>query len=234
MNLFNFSKFNDISALLGFSTYLSITSERTSPSATSASKETALFITVARFSISIPLSFLYAESVKIPKSLDSLLIFSGVKYATSTKIFLVSLSIWVFCPPITPPIAIAFSSSAITSSPFLRTLSTPSRVVISSFSLAALIVMFPSTLSKSKACIGWLYSNITKFVISTTLFIGFNPIALILVFNHSGDSFILTFFITLPKYLLHLSLSSIFTFITVFTDSIVSAISITGYLTFLL
>ena len=79
---------------------------------------------------------------------------SAVKCATSKKIFFVVSSICVPFPPIIPAIAIAFSSSAIISSPFFNTLSTPSRVIISSFSFAALTLIFPFNLSKSKACIG--------------------------------------------------------------------------------
>ena len=43
--------------------------------------------------------------------------------------------------------------------------------------------------------------NNTKFVISTILFIGFNPIDKSLFFNHSGDSLIFIFEIVMPEYL---------------------------------
>ena len=105
--------------------------------------------------MSIPLSFLYEESVEIPNLLPVFLIFSGVKYATSKNIFFVSEVISVPIPPIIPAIAIAFSSSAITNSPLVNSLSTPSRVVIFSPILASLTTILPlATLSKSKACIG--------------------------------------------------------------------------------
>ena len=134
---------------------MSITSSKTSPDATSAIKAAALSITSGRFSISNPLSFLYPESVTIPSFFADFLMLSGVKYATSKNTFLVSASICVACPPIIPAIAIGLTSSAITSSPFTSSLSTPSRVVIfSPFSAALTTTVLFSNLSKSKACIG--------------------------------------------------------------------------------
>ena len=100
-------------------------------------------------------------------------------------------------PPITPPIPVARSASQISRSLVVKTRSTPSSVVSRSPSLARrTMISRPRTLLRSKACIGWPYSIITKFVMSTMLLMERNPAPVRYLRSHFGEGAIRTFFTT--------------------------------------
>ena len=69
-------------------------------------------------------------------------------------------------------------------------------------SCAFLTTIFPVVSSfKSNACSGWPCSNITKFVISTMLFIGLTPASISLLCIQYGDGAIFTSLTILALYL---------------------------------
>ena len=122
----------------------------------------ALFIALKAFSEDNPFSNLEELSVLSPTFLAVFLMLPPLNTADSNTTVDVSFSISEFNPPITPAIATAFSSSAITKSLLSSFLSCSSNVVIFSPSFALLIVIcFPLIDSISKACIGCPISSIT-------------------------------------------------------------------------
>ena len=112
-------------------------------------------------------------SVLIFNSVRVFRIFAGRKLADSKRIVVV-LSVTSECnPPMIPANPIGFSSSAITSISFDKVRFSSSRVMRISLSFALRIFTVEFCIFvRSKACNGWPVSSITKFVISTILFMG--------------------------------------------------------------
>ena len=131
------------------------------------------------------------ESLEILCRLLELRTVTGLNVAVSMRIFLVSLVTAVSAPPFTPASATGFTASAITKSSEVNLIGVaPSpRGKNSSPSLARRTMMRPpSSLSKSKTCVGCPSSKSTKLVASTTAFLGTSPRFAIFVASHSGDS----------------------------------------------
>ena len=164
----------------------------------------------------IPFSYLPDASVLRPNFLEVALMLSALNAAPSNNTAVVFSVIPESNPPITPAIATGFWPSVITSislskemrsaaSLFIslsKVLSTSSKVVNFSPSTAFLTTILPVVSSfKSNACNGWPCSNITKFVISTILFIGLTPASISLLCIQYGDGPIFTSLIILAEYL---------------------------------
>ena len=116
--------------------------------------------------------------------------------------FFVEADIPDLIPPNTPAMHIPSFGLHIIRSLDERLLSTLSSVTNLLFSgRFFMMTFFPSILSASNECNGWPTSCWTKFVMSTTLFIGLRPTALSLFLSHSGDSAIVTPLIVMPVYL---------------------------------
>ena len=138
-----------------------------------------------------PRSNLKEESLEILWRLLELRTVTGLNVAVSMRMFFVSLVTAVSAPPLTPASATGLTASAITRSSDVNLIDvapSPSGKN-SSPSLARRTIIFPpSSLSKSKTCVGCPSSKSTKFVASTTAFRGTSPRFAIFVASHSGDS----------------------------------------------
>ncbi|SUQ47886.1 hypothetical protein CNEONATNEC26_01746 [Clostridium neonatale] len=182
--------------------YTSIVPSITSPASNSHTKAHALSIAnCARFG-SISFSNLDEASVLKFSFLELTLILVPSKFAHSNTTSVVSSLISEFNPPIIPANPIVLLLSFIQRTLLSKVLSTSSRVVNFSPSLAlsTTILLFVSSLL-SNACIGSPISSITKLVISTILFIGLTPASRSLSCIQLGDGAILTFFTPLAIYL---------------------------------
>ena len=92
-------------------------------------------------------------------------------------------------------------SSAMTSISGESFRSTPSRVVMASpASALRTMIWAPPTCFRSKACMGWPYSSMTKLVMSTMLLMGRTPQARSRSRIHRGEGPIFTSFTTRAMY----------------------------------
>ena len=120
-----------------------------------------------------------------------------LKLAHSNITSVVASVISLSSPPITPPMPVAPCASQINRSFGVNVRFTPSSVVSCSPSLARrTMISRPFTLRRSKACIGWPYSIITKLVMSTMLLIGRRPAPVRYLRSHLGEGATRTFLIT--------------------------------------
>ena len=120
--------------------------------------------------------------------LDVLRMESPRKFADSIRTVCVFPSMSEFRPPMTPATASALSVSRIVSMPSDRVLSEPSSVTNLSPSFAAsTMILPPLTVLISNAWMGWPYSSMTKFVMSTMLLIGRMPACIRYFCIHQGD-----------------------------------------------
>ena len=115
-------------------------------------------------------------SVRMPSLRAVMRLLARSKAAHSNSTLAVSCTISDSSPPMMPARPVAFCLSAITSMLSSSTCCLPSSVVSFSPGLARRTTMVWSfTLERSKACIGWPVSSITKLVMSTMLLIGRTP-----------------------------------------------------------
>ena len=125
------------------------------PASINSTSSIALFIALKAFSEDKPFSNLEEASVLNPTFFAVFLTLPPLNTADSNTTVFVSPYISEFNPPITPAIATAFFSSAITKSFSSNSLSCSSNVVIfSPFSALLTVICFPSIEFISNACIG--------------------------------------------------------------------------------
>ena len=137
----------------------------------------------------IPRSKRYAASELIRRPDAVLRVLIASKLADSSRMFAVPSVTAVPEPPMTPASAMARRGSAMTSIGGRSVLVSSSRVASDSPGRAVLTTTVRSAIvSRSKACSGWPYSIMTKFVTSTMLLIGRWPRRARASWSHFGDS----------------------------------------------
>ncbi len=122
---------------------------------------------------SAPRSKRWEASVCRPWRREERRMLTGSNQAASMRMFLVSGVIMVSQPPMTPARPRAFFWSAMTRSSGSRVRSVPSRSFSFSPLRARRTMMPPSSLSRSKAWVGWPMPRRTKLLASTALEICF-------------------------------------------------------------
>ena len=158
----------------------------------------ALFNAYNTLSGSTPLSYLYEASVNSWCLLDDFLMGIELKMADSKNKLVVEFETPDSWPPYIPAKQSGVLFEQIIKSSLSKLIMFSSRVLNLVFDFNDFTFIF-SILSKSKAWRGCPISCITKFVMSTILLIGFNPIDFNLFCNSLDDGPTLIFFIITPE-----------------------------------